>query len=150
RDQLLRLMGGKSQRERETSDEAFLRSLLAAYPDRLAKAREAGSRRGLMVGGRGVRLADAVAVGDEELFLCIDPDGAAGDVLVRQASAIDRAWLDSGRLVTDTVVEFDEMTGKVIARRRVSVDGLTLEEVPAASPSGDEVAMALATAASSR
>ncbi|MBW8883628.1 MAG: ATP-dependent RNA helicase, partial [Planctomycetia bacterium] len=56
RDQLLRVA------ERETAgrqtgmsaprrEEAVLRSLLAAYPDRLARRREPGSRRGVMVGG---------------------------------------------------------------------------------------------------
>ena len=38
-------------------DEILLRALLAAFPDRVIRRREAGSPRGLMVGGRGVRLA---------------------------------------------------------------------------------------------
>src|SRR5207245_1687820 len=91
RDQLLRLIRSrdregeapaepprrgnrKAQHELRPPDaeETFLRSLLAAYPDRLARRREPGSRRGVMVGGRGVRLADESALADEELFLCID------------------------------------------------------------------------------
>src|SRR5262245_16714063 len=73
RDQLLRLADGISHESSPTTpfqgvprkgDEAFLQSLLAAYPDRLARRREQGSRRGIMVGGRGIRLADEVALSD--------------------------------------------------------------------------------------
>ena len=39
------------------TDEALLRSLLAACPDRLARRRQLGSARGVMAGGRGVRVA---------------------------------------------------------------------------------------------
>jgi ATP-dependent helicase HrpB len=45
------------QVENLPSQEAILRSLLVAFPDRVATRREPGSRKGLMVGGRGVRLA---------------------------------------------------------------------------------------------
>ena len=42
---------------RDLADDAILRALLAAFPDRLARRREPGSRKGVMVGGRGVKLA---------------------------------------------------------------------------------------------
>ncbi|MBW8885959.1 MAG: ATP-dependent helicase HrpB, partial [Planctomycetia bacterium] len=148
RDQLLRLVGAHSRPK--AGEEAFLRSLLAAYPDRVARRREPGSRRGVMVGGRGVRLADEVALADEELFLCIDVDAAAGEALVRQASAIERHWLPEDRLKSATVVEFDEASGKVTARRRVTFEDLVLEESQAALPSSEEVAAALAAAAAVR
>ena len=153
RDQLLRLMERIGIRDRDIAadpEEAFLRSLLAAYPDRLARRRDAGSRRGLMVGGRGVRLADEVALGDEELYLCIDVDGANGEALVRQASAVDRSWLAADKLSIETVIEFDETSGKVGARRRVSFDNLVLEEAPASIPAGDEVVRVLSEAGTTR
>jgi len=103
-----------------------------------------------MVGGRGVRLADEVALADEELFLCIDVDAAAGEALVRQASAIERHWLPEDRLKSATVVEFDEASGKVTARRRVTFEDLVLEETQAALPSSEEVPAALAAAAAVR
>jgi len=148
RDQLLRLIRAKGKDK--GGDVAFLRSLLAAYPDRVARRREPGSRRGVMVGGRGVRLADEVALGDEEFFLCIDVDAARGEALVRQASAIERDWLLEDRITSKTIVEFDDASGKVTARRRVTFDDLVLEESQAALPSGDEVAAALAAAATER
>jgi ATP-dependent helicase HrpB len=148
RDQLMRLIDAKSKGE--GSDTAFLRSLLAAYPDRVARRREPGSRRGVMVGGRGVRLADEVALRDEELFLCIDVDAAAGEALVRQASAIQRDWLPEERVTSTTAIEFDETSGKVAARRRVMFDNLVLEESQAGLPGSDEVATVLAAAAAER
>ncbi len=130
-----------------TPDGPFLGSLLAAYPDRLARLRERGSRRAVMVGGRGVRLADDSALVDEELFLCIDVDSAAGEALVRQASAVNREWLPPDLVKTETVVEFDEQSGKIVARRRVSFDDLVLEEGTAPLPNNDQTVVALAQAA---
>ena len=133
-----------------SEEEAFLRAILAAFPDRLARRREPGSRRGVMVGGRGVRLADEVALADEELYVCVDLDAGAGEALVRQASAAERGWLPPEQLITTTLTEFDEPSGKVVARKRIAFDSLILEESQAALPQDDEVARALAEAATSR
>jgi ATP-dependent helicase HrpB len=150
RDQLMRLLQADARLptpDSLTIEEPFLRCLLAAYPDRLARRRDRTSPRGVMVGGRGVRLADEVALADEELFLCIDVDAAAGEALVRQASAVERSWLPDQRVLIETIVEFDEAAEKVTARRRTTFDGLVLDESPAALPSGNEAATALANAA---
>ena len=149
RDQLLRMLD-RGDRADSGDEEAFLRSLLAAYPDRLARRREMGSRRGLMVGGRGVRLADEVAIADEELFLCIDADSSGSEALVRQASAVEREWLPADRVKTETIVEFDEASERVTARKRTSFEGLLLEESQAALPKDEETAHALADAAAAR
>ncbi len=152
RDQLLRLL--KPGRERTASgsgsDSSFLRSLLAAYPDRVATAREPGSRRGLMVGGRGVRLADEVALADEDLYLCIDVDGQATEALVRQASAINRDWLPAELLSTVQSVTFDPATERITCLRQVLYDGLVLEEAQAGAPAEAEIAQALIEAATSQ
>ena len=151
RDQFVRLI---ERREKPaaaaTTEEPFLKAMLAAYPDRVARRREPGRRRGLMVGGRGVRLADEVALGDEELYVCASVDAAGSEALVRQASAVERAWLPLDRTTTETVVEFDDATGKVTARKRTTFDGLLLEETQAALPGQAEIAAALAAAAAER
>ncbi|HEX5106561.1 MAG TPA: ATP-dependent helicase HrpB, partial [Pirellulaceae bacterium] len=130
--------------------EALLRAILAAFPDRLARRREPGSRRGLMVGGRGVRLAEESALGDEQLYVCVDVDAGAGEALVRQASAVDRASLPEEQIITSTAVEFDESSGKVLAKKRVQFDTLVLEESQGVLPGADEIAQVLAEAAASR
>ncbi|MEX2173422.1 MAG: ATP-dependent helicase HrpB [Pirellulaceae bacterium] len=152
RDQLLRLVGHARPLKKcpVENEEAFLRSVLAAFPDRLARRREPGSRRGLMVGGRGVRLAEQVALADEELYVCIDVDAGQGEALVRQASAAQHEWLSREQLVSETLVEFDERSEKVTARKLVRFHSLVLEEAQAALPAGDQVARVLAAAAASR
>lgn len=111
-------------------EEALLRSLLAAFPDRLARRREAGSRRGVMVGGRGVRLAEMSAVTGEELFLCLELDagGQRGDALVRRASRVDRDWLPETDLRQETGAVFDTERGRVVGRQRTLYRDLVLDE----------------------
>src|SRR5262249_54047333 len=103
RDQLLRSLRAESRKPdlwqaprpaaTLSADEALMRALLAAFPDRVARRREAGSRRGVMVGGHGVRLAPSSGVTESELFLCIDVDASQTETLVRQASSVQRDWL---------------------------------------------------------
>jgi ATP-dependent helicase HrpB len=107
------------------------RALLAAFPDRLARRREPGSDRGVMVGGRGVRLDPASIVRDEQLFLCLSMEagsGAGAEALVRMASGIERDWLPEQRITTTETAVFDrarEVAGTV---RRVQFDDLVLEQ----------------------
>jgi ATP-dependent helicase HrpB len=152
RDQLLRLAGVRSpvRSDGDQRTTLFLRALLTAYPDRLARRREPGSRRGVMLGGRGVRLAEEVALADEELYVCIDVDAGGSEALVRQASAVERGWLPPALIRTERIAEFDEATEKIVARKRVLFDTLVLEESQAALPTPDEIASALALAAASR
>jgi len=130
-----------------SADEVVLRALLAAFPDRVARRREPGSRRGVMVGGRGVRLAPSCGVTESELFLCIDVDAGQTETLVRQASAVRRDWLPAEQVRISVEVLFDTETEKVVARRRLSFEDLVVEETPAALPAEDDVARVLAEAA---
>lgn len=159
KEQLLRLVRSSAFRRHEgqknkqpptggtTNSEPLLRALLAAFPDRLAKRREPRSPRGVMVGGRGVKLAPQSHVIRAELFLCLDVEGSGSEANVRVASAVDRSWLPDEMLTIKTEVFFDEPSGRVQARRRVSWDDLILEESPAPLPDEDSVARMLAEAA---
>ncbi len=129
------------------ADEAVMRALLAAFPDRLVRRSHAGSRAGRMVGARGVRQADGSAVRDAPLYLAVDVEGGASEAVVRMASAVRREWLPAEHLTQRREVEFDEQTQRVIARRRVYWEDLLLEETPDALPYGHEVAEILARAA---
>ncbi len=128
--------------------EAVRRGLLAAFPDRLVRRSGPGSHFGRMVGGRGVRVIESSAVRNAPLFLAVDVDRGGGEALVRQASAVERDWLDADRLALRTEVEFDTVSRRVTARRRVYWEDLLLEESPAPLPDGDEVAAILVEAAS--
>lgn len=153
RDQLSRQLGRRrqpratGQHAPEDVDEALLRALLAAFPDRLAKRREPGSRRGVMVGGRGVRLAGDSGVLEGELFLCLDVDGAGAEAWVRSASLVERSWLAEDQVRTATEVAFDPAGQRVTARRRRYWGDLLLEEGTAALADSDAAARLLAQAA---
>ncbi len=159
RDQLVRSVSRdaepRAQRAAQRSasganpEEAFLRALLAAFPDRLARRREPGSRRGVMVGGRGVRLAPSSGVVESELFLCLDVDAGQGETLVRMASGVQRDWLPAEQLRSSVEVEFDPTGERVIARKRLRFADLLLEETQAAVPD-DEAARVLTEAALAR
>lgn len=129
------------------TDEALLKAILAAYPDRLVRRRSPGDRRGLMVGGRGVRLSEQSAVTEGDLFVCVEADAGATEAFVRQASFVDRDWLSGENLETRIDVEFDLDHERVQARRRVLWDGLVLEESTAPLPDDDRVASKLSAAA---
>src|SRR5262249_33893424 len=82
---------------------------------RCARRGELGSLRGVMVGGRGVRLAPSCGVREPELFLCLDADAGEGEAWVRQASGVRRDWLAPDMLTVTTDVEFDPAAERVIA-----------------------------------
>lgn len=153
RDQLLRGLreeSGPDSDRAPAADASLPRALLAAFPDRVVRRRTPGSPRGVMVGGRGVRLAASSGVLDAELFLAIDVDAGQKEALVRQASMIERDWLPVHLLRDSIEVSFDADAEKVIARRRVRFEDLLIEESSAAMPDEEEAARLLAESACNR
>ncbi len=122
----------ESQRSSRATDpvEALMRCMLDAFPDRLAKLRANSSDRGLLVGGRGVRIDSRSAVRGEPLFLCLDLNDASGDAVARCVSAVDLAWLSEINLSETEAVFFNPTRGRVEARRRLSWIDLVLKETP--------------------
>jgi ATP-dependent helicase HrpB len=156
-ERLARGLGRGDDRNRghaPPDDEAFLRLLVAAMPDRVARRREGGSARGVMVGGRGVRLAETSAVRDAALFLCLDLTAGVGstraEAMVRLASRVEVEWLPEAELTRGVETVFDEATSQVAARRRVRFRDLVIEDAPARLPDAGTVSRALAEAASTR
>ena len=121
-----------SPRKQTDEEDALSKALLVAFPDRLARRRGPNDSRGLMAGGRGVKLAEQSGVTQPELFLCIDVDGAKGEALVRQASGIDPAWLPRELLAEREELFFHPTQKQVVAKRRQYWADLILSEHPAA------------------
>lgn len=122
---------GASDRDGPSREEALLRALLAAYPDRIARRREPGSPRGVMVGGRGVRLAEESCVREGELFLgheLTESRGTVREALVRQASRIEVDWLPPEELTDVVEAVFDPERERVVGRRRLRYRDLVLRE----------------------
>ncbi|RPI82756.1 MAG: ATP-dependent helicase HrpB, partial [Planctomycetaceae bacterium] len=141
---------GRESREAPGEDvENLQRAVLAAYPDRVACRRASSLDRGVMVGGRGVRLHTDSKVVEAPLFLCVNVDAGTNETIVRMASAIKRDWLDPLRLVTREDVEFDARTGRVTAVRRELWEDLVLDEVELGHLPPERVTEALVVAAAS-
>lgn len=87
-------------------DEAVGRAVLAAWPDRVVRRREADPTRGRMVGGKGVVITRSAV--HDPFFVAVDLDDGA-EATVRLASAVDPEWLDVERT---TETEIDEGTAR--------------------------------------
>jgi ATP-dependent helicase HrpB len=121
----------------------FLRAVLAAYPDRVARRREKGGSRLLLSSGAGATLARESAVRSEFLVAVELSAGVAeppGEPLVRLASAVDPEWLPP--TARERVHQLDPDTGVVRATERVLYDRLVLAERPV-PPDADEAATLL-------
>jgi len=159
RDQLAEIVRRELPKTRqgtvkEEGEDALLRALLAAYPDRLARRREPRSPRGVLVGGRGVRLAEESGVLEDELFLCVDLDagrsGPLSEALVRQASAVEPEWLPEHLTSTTVDLAFDEQRERVAAWKRTRYEDLVIAEAEVPVPDAPSAAQVLVQAAAER
>lgn len=152
-DQLLQLL--KNDRDPSVSnakgladaDTAVLRALLSSFPDRVCRRRDEKGRRALMVGGRGVRLADESAVGTAEFFIATEiMDTGKSESLVLQASEIDKSWLDPLQITSSVETAYDAPREKVIAFRRLRFCDLLIEENSVPLPKDIDCSQILAQA----
>jgi ATP-dependent helicase HrpB len=141
RDELLRRGSARHGRPRtaaaahsQDDDEAILKWLLLAFPDRLVRRRGA-ERAGLMVGGRGVRLAPGSVVRDAEFFLALDAReelrSGRREVQVFLASAVAAEWLEELRpeaLRRVKTTAFDPSRRRVVGLLQLWYEDLLLRE----------------------
>lgn len=151
RDQLLRMLAKDgteySVPSTRRDDTPLLRAIAVAFMDRLCRRREPKGRRGVMVGGRGVRLADESAVADAELFVAVElSESGQSETLVRQASRVERDWLPQSHITTTVDVAYDPAREKVVAVRRTRFCDLPLDDTPAALPPDVDAGPILAAA----
>ncbi len=168
-DRVRRQLSRMTERRRDVArpasaaarEEALLEVILAGYPDRVGRRRAPGNatgRRGVEIvfaTGGTAQLADSSVVRDAEFVVAIDAeeriDARGAQVLVRVASAIEPDWLLEmfTDLVTDAVdVRWNANTERVEVSRRLSYEGLVLEETTAREGvDPDEVARVLIDAA---
>jgi ATP-dependent helicase HrpB len=130
---------------------ALLASVLAGYPDRVA--RRVSGRRLALGGGGAAELSDASAVRDAGWLVAVDAEEQKGRVQVRLGSAIEPEWLidlfpGMVREVRQTV--WNAQAERVEATERMTYDGLVLFESNTSDARGVEVARVLADAARAR
>jgi ATP-dependent helicase HrpB len=154
---------------RELSDEqekALLISILAGYPDRVARRRDSAKRHEdrvelLLAGGGTAELAPESVVRGAEFLVAVDAEereragmnqtqARAAKTIVRLASAIEPDWLLD--LFADSLAEkvearWNAQGERVEVVRRLVYDNLIVEEWRSPNAEGEEVTRALAAAA---
>jgi len=134
-----------------TGDERLLRSLLAGFPDRVARRREPGSSRLVLSSGVGALLGRESGVREGEVLVALEVTGgvagAASEPIVRTASRVERTWLEGVR--TEVVHRLDEASGSVRAFAQDWYDRLLLGERPV-PPDPEAAASLLAEALEGR
>ncbi|MDQ1560228.1 MAG: ATP-dependent helicase HrpB [Pyrinomonadaceae bacterium] len=166
RRQLERLLGVKGETLKTSADtEAeLLISILAGYPDRVARRRSfpgktAGDNYELLLSGGGAAtLAPESLVRAEEFLVAVDAEERRGvragatrgaSTVVRLASAIEPEWLidlfaENIRETTD--LEWNAQLERVETVTRLTYEGITLDESRASAPGAAGVAAVLAEA----
>jgi ATP-dependent RNA helicase HrpB len=141
----------------EAADEALLRALLAAFPDRVGRRRKAGGRDVVLAGGGAAVLAEESVVHDAPFLIVADVaevgERKGSTPVARLASAIEPDWLlelypDAVR--DERTLSFHAERERVEEVERLVYNGLVLDETPARPAVGPEAAALLARSALAR
>lgn len=117
-----------------------------AYPDRIARRRDASGEHWISAGGRGFRLDPAHSLSRSEWLALADIQGAAQGARILSAAAIDFATVErlfADRIESGTQVLFDPETGGVQATsgRRLGAIRLSKGQDARADPSAIAAAL---------
>ena len=115
------------------SEPAFLRAILAGYPDRVGQRREPRGARIRLASGSGAAIGPESGVRDGEFLIALDVQASTRqddpDGRIRLASLVDREWLQPTAI---EVVHRLDPSGTVRAIEMVRYDALVLAERPVA------------------
>jgi ATP-dependent helicase HrpB len=131
RDRLLRVGSGAITDENFDRETALLQCILLAFPDRVARRRNATSSDVVFVGGGSAKLDPSSVVKQAELMVVTEVTDQRGSVLVRQASEIEPEWLLEllpERIVERTHTTFNDTTERVEQSLLLAYDDLVLDE----------------------
>jgi ATP-dependent helicase HrpB len=121
----------------------------SAYPDRIAKRRDAKGENWISAMGRGLRLDPASALASAEWLAVADLQGAASGARILSAAALTEAevlTLFDSKIETTTDVRYDAAADRVEARQRRRLGAIILAEGMAADPYRQEIALTLLAA----
>ena len=120
--------------------------LALAYPDRVARRRDANGEQWASVGGRGYRLDPASPLARAEWLAVAETVGTAGGARIVAAAPLAAAAVETlfgDRIETRESVTFDPASGAVDAVRERRLGAIRLGAGPVADPSRAAVAAAL-------
>ena len=117
-----------------------------AFPDRIARRRDASGERWASVGGRGFKLDPASSLAREQWLAVAETQGMAAGARILSAVPIDEETvvaLFGDRIETRHLAEFDPSTGSVrpMRERRLGAIRLASAPDPDASPATIEAAL---------
>ncbi len=137
-DQLRRMVPG---RDRTRDDAAILQSILASFPDRVARRRRDEL---LLSQGGSARMADC----RHEFLVAVDIEDRRdqGLPLVRLAAPIEPEWLLE-RAISRTTLEWNRSAERVEQVSALLYDQLVIEETRAPAPASEEASALLASKA---
>ncbi len=159
RRQLIRMIARAADRSTSpvedhiNKEEALLVSVLAGYPDRVARRRSPGTGNHdlLLMNGRGAALSPESIVQDARFLVAVDAgerrDSGRTSTLVRIASRIEPEWLIdlfSDRIAESRETIWNEAASRVEARERMTFDQLVIDEQKIPDPDPDQAAALLA------
>jgi ATP-dependent helicase HrpB len=124
-------------------DDALLISVLAGFPDRVARRRKPGSRDLALAQGGTAELSETSAVRDAPWMVAVDAELQRGRTIVRIASEIEPDWLIDlfeDRIRESTELSFDETKGVVTGGSKMSYDALAIAESPGFDTNDPQVA----------
>ncbi|MFT3709807.1 MAG: ATP-dependent helicase HrpB [Archangium sp.] len=143
------LDGNKAQAPRTNAerDSSLMRSVLAGYPDRVARRRRPRAPEIVLSAGGAATLDPASVVHDAELMVAVDAEEKKGGVFVRLASQIEAEWLLE--VAPDSLGEVDRLEWNATNKRvdrvtRLTYGAVTLEETRQPAPASDETSALLA------
>lgn len=121
-------------------------AIALAFPDRIARARDASGEYWASVGGRGFRLDPATALARSEWLAVAETQGAASGARILAAAPITLATIErlfADRIETRRTVDFDPATGGVTTLRERRLGALRLSSGPDSQADPAAVAAAL-------
>jgi ATP-dependent helicase HrpB len=121
-------------------------AIALAFPDRIARRRDASGETWASVGGRGFRLDATSSLARAEWLAVAETQGMAAGARILSAAPIEQASVEAlfgDRIVTHRTVSFDPATGGVRAVRERRLGAIRLSSGPDADPDRDAIAAAL-------
>ncbi len=117
----------------EPLDRRIARLIATAYPDRVARRRNAAGEDWASVGGRGFRLDAASPLAASEWLAVADVQGSAGGARILSAVVMDEALVEEWIILrgeTRRTARYDAAADKVEAIRERRIGAITLARAP--------------------
>ncbi|MDQ2891971.1 MAG: ATP-dependent helicase HrpB [Pseudomonadota bacterium] len=126
--------------------EQIATAIALAFPDRIARRRDASGEAWGSVGGRGFRIDPTSSLARNDWLAVADTQGAASGARILSAAGIDLATIETlfaDRIEIRRTANFDPATGGVTALRERRLGALRLSSGPDSDADPDAIAAAL-------